>query len=223
MKIPLLNYTLSRVLAPMVVASILAASVDAATIVTENMGTPSGTTSIAANAFQNSGTLTYAGTGDVRTSTASSGYGGASGSGNVFLTQGGTVSFTISGINTSSFDTIGLSFGAFKSTTASDLTDLVVSYSTDGTTFTPLTVPAQPTGGGTAVWRLITVSGAIPSSSTLSLRFVNTSTTNQARVDDVLLTGNPVPEPSTFVTLLGGLGMLCGFRRIRSRRLVSRN
>jgi hypothetical protein len=56
----------------------------------ENMGTAPSTISIAAheaaNGFQLVG-LTYSGTGDVRNTNASSGYAGASGLGNIFLTN----------------------------------------------------------------------------------------------------------------------------------------
>ena len=86
------------------------------TIFTENMGTPSGTTAIASNTFQNStGSLVYSGTGDVRSTTVSSGYTGATGGGNVYITNTNGINFQIASINTSSYTSISLSFGIFKS------------------------------------------------------------------------------------------------------------
>jgi hypothetical protein len=166
----------------------------AAIIFSENMGTPSGTTAIASNTFQNSGTLTFGGTGDVRNTTTSTGYTGSSAGGNIFLTTGGTRDFTISAINTSAYaaGTLDISFGALKSTTASNLSsDFTLAYSTNGTTYTSILLPAQPTGAGTTGWRLMSlVDTALPITSTLYLRWTNTSATNQVRLDDVILQGD---------------------------------
>ena len=72
------------------------------TIYSENMGTPTATTAIAANVFQNTAPIVYTGTADVRATAVSSGYTGASGSGNVFF-NAATDNFQIDGINTSAF------------------------------------------------------------------------------------------------------------------------
>ena len=82
------------------------------TFYSENMGTPTGTTPIATNVFQNASPITYSGTGDVRATSGSSGYNGASGSGNVFLNTA-TEYFQIDGLNTAAYNTadIQLSFG----------------------------------------------------------------------------------------------------------------
>ncbi|RYY87188.1 MAG: T9SS type A sorting domain-containing protein [Chitinophagaceae bacterium] len=165
------------------------------TVFSENMGTPSGTTAIAANTFQNTG-LTFSGTGDVRITSASSGYTGASGGGNVFIAQTIGVNFVISNINTSSFTSIGLTFGLNKSGGAGTPADLVVEYSTDGTNYSPLT---YTTSGG-AVWSLKTAVGTIPSSSTLSLRFRQAAATQNYRVDDVKLTGIPNTPTTTSIS-----------------------
>ena len=55
------------------------------TFYAENMGTPSGTTPIASNVFQNAAPILYSGTADVRATSVSLGYNGASGGGNVFV------------------------------------------------------------------------------------------------------------------------------------------
>ncbi|NNT70859.1 choice-of-anchor D domain-containing protein [Flavobacterium sp. IMCC34852] len=167
------------------------------TIFSENMGTPSANTAIATYVggtapatFQNVSTLTYTGVGttDVRTSTPSTGYAGASGNGNVFITSTIGNSFQISGINTSGYTSLSLSFGQHKSTTGSTGSDLLVEVSSDGTTYTALTY-TRATGTGTAVWALVTPTGTIPSTTNLRIRFRQTATATQYRIDDVVLTG----------------------------------
>ncbi len=157
------------------------------TIFSENMGTPSGTTSIAANTFQNSGTLTFSGTGDVRANTASSGYTGASGGGNVFITTTTNLFFEISGINTANYSSLALSLGHFKSTTASS-NELAIEVSADGITYSPLSY-SRASGSGTATWALVNPTGTIPPATNLRIRFRQTSTGPQFRIDDVKLTG----------------------------------
>lgn len=174
-------------------------------IFTENMGTPSGTTTVAANTFQNSGTLTYSVNAtpttkpDVRTSTASSGYTGASGGGNLFLTNTGAIWFEISGINTTNYTSLALTFGQHKSTTAGS-NELIVEVSSDGSNYTALSY-TRPTGSGTANWRLISPTGTIPSASNLRIRFRQpASASTQWRIDDVVLTGTAVPTTPVLTT-----------------------
>lgn len=162
------------------------------TVYSENMGTPTGTTAIATYVtgtapatFQNGAPIVYTGTADVRATTVSSGYSGASGSGNVFFTNIVGKDFRIDGINTSTISTtdLGLSLGHYKSTSAAT-TELNIEVSTDGSTWTPLTY----TRSGSTGWALVTISGGvIPSSTTLSLRFTQTVTTAQFRIDDIKL------------------------------------
>lgn len=163
------------------------------TIFSENVGTPSGTTAIASyTGWQNFGTLTFTGTADVRNTTVSTGYTGASGGGNVFITNTVGTNFQIASINTTSYTSLSLSFGILKNTTASNGSDLIVEVSSDGTSYTPLTVPALPTGTGTAVWALRTATGTIPSTANLRIRFRQNGTATQYRIDDVKLVGTPV-------------------------------
>ena len=153
------------------------------TFYSENMGTPSGTTAIADNVFQNSTPITYSGTADVRATAVSSGYTGASGSGNVFLTSIAGRFLQIDGINSSAYAAgdIQLSFGYLTNNIG---TQLVVEQSTDGTTWTPITFTQNPNTS----WNLVTIPGGqIPSSTTLSLRFTQPATA-QMRIDDIRLT-----------------------------------
>lgn len=155
----------------------------AQTFYSESMGTPAATTPIATyTGFQNPSPIVYSGSGDVRTSSASSGYTGATGSGNVFLT--GTLGkyLQIDGLNTSAHSSanIRLTFGYL---TNSITTQLVLEYSTDATNWTPITFTNNANTG----WNLITIlGGVIPSSATLSLRFTQPATA-QMRLDDIKL------------------------------------
>jgi hypothetical protein len=162
------------------------------TIFSENMGTSAaGTTAITSNTFQNT-VYSFSGTGDIRISTVSSGYTDASGNSNIFLTNTIGVNFQISGISTVGYTLLSLSFGAFKSTTASNMSELMLQYSTDGISYTALTIPAQLTGAGTAVWRLISgisLPVACQGVSNLRLKWTNTGTSPQFRIDDITLKG----------------------------------
>lgn len=158
------------------------------TFYSENMGNPTTTTAIADNTFQNTSPISYSGTADVRNSTASTGYSGATGGGNVFFTGIAGRFLLIEGINTSTYNTsdIQLSFGHNKNTTASS-NELLVEVSTNGTDFTPLTY-TRASGTGTSNWALVTITSGIPSTTNLRIRFTQTITTAQFRIDDVKLT-----------------------------------
>lgn len=213
-----MNY---RKLAYLLSASTVCLAVSAAEeqiVFYESFGVPDGTTVIADHAFDNAD-LSFSGTGDIRSSLASSGYDEASGDGNAFLTGGDNRFIAISGIDTSGFaaEDLRLSFGAYKSTTASDMTELVVSFSSDGEAFTDLTFDAQPTGSGTANWRFVSISesAVIPAVPSLTLRWLNSaeSSSPQFRIDDVTLTA--VPEPSVYAALFGVLALMLVLRMRR--------
>ncbi|MBX3293622.1 MAG: carboxypeptidase regulatory-like domain-containing protein [Acidobacteria bacterium] len=169
-----------------------------AVIFNEDIGSPSGTTAIASYTGWSNPTFTFSGTGDIRNTSPSSGYTGASGSGNAFLTNSGTSTFQIAGIDTSGYtaSSLVLKFGQHKSSTTANGTEMTVEVSSDGTTYTLLTFPPRATGAGTANWALITASGSIPSTSNLRIRFTNTSSTTQFRVDDIQLDGDATPTPT---------------------------
>lgn len=162
------------------------------TILSENIGSSPTTALIAAyTGWQNNGVFIFSGTGDVRNTTPSSGYGGASGNGNIFLTNTVGKNFQISGINTSSYSSIILSVGIFKSTITGNGSDLKIEVSSDGVTYSALSY-VMSTGTGTAKWYLISPTGTIPSTSNLRIRFTQTGTTTQYRIDDVVLYGTSV-------------------------------
>jgi hypothetical protein len=156
----------------------------------ETMGSVSGTTFIGthatANGFDNDD-LSFSGTADLRSTAVSSGYSGASGGANVFFTTNGTASFEISGINTTGLMALELSFGILKTTTGSDGSDFIVEVSSDTISYSTLPFPPLPTGSGTATWHYRTATGSIPAVGNLRIRFRQTGTTTQYRIDDVLL------------------------------------
>jgi hypothetical protein len=157
------------------------------TFFSENMGTTAtGNPLITAyTGFQNTSPIVYTGTGDMRTTTASSGYVGASGSVNVFLSNTTTAEFfQIDGLNTSAYNTanLQLKFGYLANSVAN--AGLIVEVSTNaGTSWTPLTF----TPNANANWNLVTITSGIPSSATLSIRFTQPNLAAQIRIDDVSL------------------------------------
>ncbi len=173
----------------------------------ESMGTVSATTSIdtheANNGFDNDG-FTMSGTADVRNTAISSGYSGVSGGANVFFTSSGKT-FVISGINTTGMSNLQLSHGMYKNGNAANGTELLVEISTNGVDYTPLSVSPLPTGTGTSTWHYRTVSGTIPSVSSLSIRFNHSSGTTQYRIDDITLSGTG----SSASILAGGPTTFC--------------
>lgn len=170
-------------------ASLFAVSMNAQTVFySENMGTPTGTTDISANVFQVGAPVVYTGTADVRNTSVSTTYAGASAGGNILFNTLNE-NFIISGIDTSDYENIKLSFGHNKTVNNSS-NELTVEVSADGSVWTPLTY-TRPTGSGTNGWVLITAAGTIPTTENLRIRF-NTSTVTgglQFRLDDVSLSG----------------------------------
>ncbi len=158
------------------------------------------------NGFQNT-VFTMTGSSDVKNNSLSSSvsdYPSASGSAHIFFSNTAIKNFFISGINTSGYNNLQLSFGIRKEQIASDGSDFLVQVSQDGANFTNLTFPMFPTGSGTSIWRYVIAAGTIPSTSNLRIQFIQSGTTNQYRLDDILLTySNPSPTitaqgPTTF-------------------------
>lgn len=204
-----------QVMLPALLLSALSVSAQ----ITETVGTVSGTVSIAshetANNFDVDG-LTYSGTGDIRATTASTGYTGASGAANVFLNTGKNFIISNLGTNACGGSAISMSFGIFKSTNAEDGSHLVVEYSTDGgINWTGLSFTALPTGSGTSHWYLRTVSG-LPVTCNLKLRFSNTGSSPQFRIDDITTTcGTAVESLCTASITANDTNMFCAGDSVR--------
>lgn len=181
----------------------------------ESMGTVSTTTAIATHesnsGFDNDG-LTMSGTADVRITLPSTGYAGASGGANIFITNSVGRYFLIEGINTTAKADYTLSFGIHKSTTASNGSDMVVEVSSDGSNYSPLTVPALPTGTGTAIWHYRTASGTIPTAANLRIQFRQTATATQYRIDDLTFDRTLAAELSSFYALAEDGGVTLSWR-----------
>jgi roadblock/LC7 domain-containing protein len=165
----------------------------------ETMGTVgSGTQTIAARETAGNFSLvalTYTGSADMRTTTPSTGYTGASGGFNTLIQA--QEDFEMQGVNASLCSiSDSIRFGLFKSTNASNGIDfLVLEYSNDnGFSWSSISFPALPTGTGTSKW--YKVSAALPAGAlvaNLRIRFrstlVGTSSSNpQFRVDDIATT-----------------------------------
>jgi hypothetical protein len=168
------------------------------TIYSENCGTPSATTSVATyTGWQNYATLTYVGNADVRTTVPSTTYAGASGNGNIFITNTLNTNCTISGINTANYNSICLQFGILKTANGSNGSNLAVEYSTDGTTWVALSFTLGTGSGSSNVWTYIQPTcsacgtAGLPSTSNLRIRFRMASlmTGLQFRIDDIKITG----------------------------------
>ncbi|MDR2010287.1 MAG: hypothetical protein LBQ22_07380, partial [Bacteroidales bacterium] len=189
-KIRLLKVILFAVI--MAFASIDVFAQEPVTIFYESMGTTASSTAPASyTGYDNYGVenIAFSGNADLRTNTASSGYTGASGGSNVFITNVVDRYFLIEGINTLGYEDITLSFGHYKSGTASS-NELKIEISDNGIQYTELTY-TRPTGSGTATWVLLTFTEDIPATENLRIRFTQTvSTSNyQFRIDDIKLTG----------------------------------
>jgi hypothetical protein len=182
------------------------------TIFSENMGTPTGTTTLAnytigtaPATFQNISTLTYTNgsqtnSADLRASNPSSTYAGVSGGGNVFFTTtNAAYGFSIESINASTFTGLSLQFGYRKESAT-----LHATFSVDywnGSTWQVLANTSAalfneaanaPTG-----WYL-SKSITLPAGAQISglkIRFVKTGTAS-IRIDDVKLTGNVISTPT---------------------------
>lgn len=162
------------------------------TIYSENFGNATGNTALSAHTgYQATSPISYTGNADVRITTPSSGYANASGQACVFV-AGSTADpareLIVSGINTLDFENLVFSFGHQKGTSSSS-NELLVTVSADGSTWTPLNY-TRPTGSGTSIWMLITPTGTIPSTATLSIKFTNPVNSNVGfRIDDFKLVG----------------------------------
>lgn len=169
------------------------------TLFSENMGTPSSTTSITNNVFENNNLLSYSNGGqnnsaDIRITNASNGYNGASGGGNVFFSStSGTYGFSIEEINASNYSNLTLQY-AYRKESASVHASFSVDY-WNGNSWVVLandeTTLFNEAANATAKWYLskaltLPVEAQING---LKIRFVKTGTT-AIRIDDVLLTVN---------------------------------
>lgn len=189
------------------------------TILLESFGDPSTTAAVDTyNGYDNS-TLTFSGTGEIRNSSPSTNYTGASGGGNVLINTTNEF-FEIGGLSTIGYSNVFLVFGSYEeiaNQSGVDASVLTVEYSDSNSGWIPL----DYVGPGANGWGIAaSATGVIPESSSLSLRFTNIySASRTIRLDDIQLIGDAstsvVPEPSMISLLLGALAMVGLVRRRR--------
>lgn len=184
------------------------------TIFSENMGAPASTTAIAAHTFQNSGTLTYADGGaaapaDVRATSASAGYTGASGTGNVFFTStAGDRGFSIESINASAYTNLQVQFG-YRKESGSVLPTFAFSY-WDGAAWQAVPFTFNEAANAAVAWYLSPVINLPVAAQIngLKLRWVKSGTAS-TRLDDVKLTGTLAAGTSLSASSLAAFGNVC--------------
>lgn len=179
-------------------------------IFSESMGTPTGTTSISSNTFQNSNSLSYSnggqpGSADVRNTNVSSTYSGFSAGGNTYFTSSTTQAsygFSIEGINASNYSSLTLQFGYRKELQATHATFSVDYW--NGSAWITLANTASALFNEISTYNAgwyLSKSLSLPIDAQingLKIRFVK-SGSYSIRIDDVKLTGTEVP-PSISTT-----------------------
>ena len=174
----------------LLVSGILSEAVGQNVLYEENIGVPTSNTLIQDYTGWQNSTVVYIGDGtcDVRSSGASTNYGGASGGGNVMIND--TVKwFQISGINTSAAanSSVKLYCGLRKTTKSENGSHLLVEFSTDSIVWTSLQLEdTLPTGTGTTGWHRVCFPN-LPVHPHLHLRFSNTAKV-EFRIDDISIT-----------------------------------
>lgn len=161
----------------------------------ETFGTVPGTTSIAAHEAANGFVINgaaYSGTADLRSTTVSTGYPGASGGANVFFTNSGTASLIITGLTpNASCSSITLTFGIQKNINADDGANFQIQYSTNGGgAWTSAGTITLPTGAGTTGWYQRSVSGIPGNANAFQFRNLNTTGSASNRLDDLQIIGD---------------------------------
>jgi hypothetical protein len=178
------------------------------TIFSESMGSVSSTTAIAVheanNGFDNDAfTMTDGGAanpGDVRSSSASSGYPGASAGANIWLTStAGDRGFAIEGIDASSYSSLTVQFG-YRKESSSSLPILALDY-WDGSAYVNVPFTFNEAANAATGWYLSPVI-ALPAGAQinlLKLRWVKSGTI-AVRIDDVVFKGTEgTPSPTLTV------------------------
>jgi len=139
------------------------------------------------NGWQNT-TVTYVGNGtcDVRATSASTGYGCASGGGNVMIND--TVKwFQISGLNTTATHPTVKLYCGLRKTSGENGENFVVEFSTDSLVWVRLPLADTiPSGSGTSGWHRVCFPN-VPAHPHLHLRFSNLANVDY-RLDDIRIT-----------------------------------
>jgi hypothetical protein len=190
-------------------------------IFTESIGTVASTTTLAshesANGFDNDAyTMTSGGATnpvDIRNSSASSGYSGASGNANVWFTNtSGQYGFAIEGIDASAYTSLTIDFAVRKEgASGTAFATFALDY-WDGTSYQAVSLSGLPVSTSAAGWYLI--SGiSLPAAAQingLKLRFTKAGSI-ACRLDDITLKGiGSAPSVSLSVSSLTGFTYISG-------------
>ena len=131
-------------------------------------------------------------------------------------------------LSTAGYEALSVSFGQLGSATGP--ANFSFQYSTDGNTFQAFGSPITLTS--TSTWNVSNFDlSSVPSlndAANVYFRIINTSTnsiggvdpvaaTGTSRIDDFLVTGTVIPEPSTYAMMGLGAMLLVGFQRFRRK------
>ncbi|KAF0152441.1 MAG: extracellular ribonuclease [Ignavibacteria bacterium] len=185
-------------------------------IFTESMGTVSATTTIVAhetaNGFDNdSFTMSNGGAtnpADIRVTNASTGYTGASGTGNVWFTStAGQYGFSIEGIDASGYSNLTIQFG-YRKESSSSLPTFTLDY-WNGTIWVNVPFTFSQAANVAVGWYLSPQIN-LPEGAqinNLKLRWLKTGSI-ALRMDDVKLTGSPIVSPPSSPIATSGSNIL---------------
>ncbi len=200
------------------------------TILTESLGVPSATTAISvyetANGFDNDSLTMTAGNaanpGDVRSTSSSSGYAGATGAGNIYFTTalGAGVptderGFAIEGINAAAYTALKLNFAVRKEGGSGTAFATFTVQFWDGSAYQTVPVTGLPTNTSAAGWYLVTDVALPPAAQIdgLKLKFLKTGA-QPCRLDDITLrsdsTGGGVDDTTTTNIQVSALSLSFG-------------
>ena len=154
----------------------------------EDFGTPTANTPVQYYTGWQDTTVHYVGDGtcDIRSSSASTGYGGASGGGNVMINDTNKW-FQISGLNTTASHATVKLYCGLRKTSAENGSNFVVEFSTDSIVWVQLPMSdTLPTGTGTSGWHRVCFPN-VPAHAHLHIRFSNRVNVDY-RLDDIRIT-----------------------------------
>ena len=154
----------------------------------EDFGTPTANTLVQYYTGWQDTTVLYVGNGtcDIRSSNASTGYGGASGGGNVMINDTNKW-FQISGLNTTASQATVKMYCGLRKTSTEDGSNFFVEFSTDSIVWVQLSMAdTMPTGTGTGGWHRVCFPN-VPAHSHLHLRFSSLVNVDY-RLDDIRIT-----------------------------------
>lgn len=155
-----------------------------ADIYSETFGTPTGNTNVTDYKGWSATGVKYGGSAKVGVTAANKcGLSGSSGSGYVYMSSASIKQLDISGISTSGYTSINLSYNYKGGSTSAKYT---IQYSTDdGNTYTDLST----NNSCKTTWQSKTESTSLPATSKLRLRIINTATNYAVYFDDLKITG----------------------------------